>query len=141
MARTAIVAARVSPGIKAATQRAAADDHRSLASFLEHLLISHLVDHGYLQRSQTAPSERAGARGHPFNDDGHLMSAMMAHLNLDVQGILQQQMQSVLQRAQQKCVLCRDSEACRDWLEDGGEESAYRNFCPNAPLFDYMAEC
>jgi hypothetical protein len=54
MVRTASIGIRVEPRLKAAAERAAADDHRSLASFIEKLMIEHLEAKGYLER------ERAG---------------------------------------------------------------------------------
>lgn len=49
--RTATIALRVSPQVKAAAQRAAAADHRSLASLVEKLLVEFLVAEGYLEEN------------------------------------------------------------------------------------------
>ncbi len=40
---------RVDPKVKAATRRAADDDHRSMASLVEKLLVEYLVAAGYLK--------------------------------------------------------------------------------------------
>jgi len=47
--RTEIIALRVDPKVKAATRRAADDDHRSMASLVEKLLVEYLVAAGYLK--------------------------------------------------------------------------------------------
>ncbi len=48
--RSATIAVRVEPRVKAAAQRAAADDHRSVASLLEKLLIEYLTKNNYLEK-------------------------------------------------------------------------------------------
>jgi|GEM_PF-4502378 len=47
--RTEIIALRVDPRVKSATRRAAAADHRSMASLVEKLLVEYLVAAGYLE--------------------------------------------------------------------------------------------
>ena len=46
--RTAAFQVRMRPSVKAAAERAAADDNRSLASLMELLVIEHLRAKGYL---------------------------------------------------------------------------------------------
>ena len=46
--KTAQVKLRLAPELKAAAERAAADDHRSLTSLIEKLLSDHLKAKGYL---------------------------------------------------------------------------------------------
>lgn len=48
MAKTSAISVRVSDQVKAAAEKAAADDSRSLASYVEKLLTDHLRDKGYL---------------------------------------------------------------------------------------------
>ena len=48
MPTTAAIGVRVDPKIKEAAERAAADDHRSVASLLEKLLTEYLTEKGYL---------------------------------------------------------------------------------------------
>ena len=48
MVRTHSLGVRVQPEIKAALERAAADDHRSMSSMIEKLLAEWLTEHGYL---------------------------------------------------------------------------------------------
>lgn len=48
MVRSAAIAVRVEPNIKQAAEKAAGDDHRSVASLLEKLLVEHLRKTGYL---------------------------------------------------------------------------------------------
>lgn len=50
MAKNALpVSFRLSPEVKAAAERAAEDDHRSLSSLVEKLLIEFLKKKGYLE--------------------------------------------------------------------------------------------
>ena len=48
MPRTAAISIRVEPKIKAAVQKAAAADRRTVASFVEKILAEYLVKKGYL---------------------------------------------------------------------------------------------
>ena len=48
MVRTAAIGLRVEPHIKEAAERAAADDHRTVASLLEKVLVEYLKMNGYL---------------------------------------------------------------------------------------------
>jgi predicted HicB family RNase H-like nuclease len=45
---TATLNLRIAPELKAAAEKAAATDNRSLTSLFETLLLSHLHSHGYL---------------------------------------------------------------------------------------------
>jgi hypothetical protein len=49
MAKTSAISIRVSENVKAAAEKAAADDDRSLASYVERLLAQHLREKGYLR--------------------------------------------------------------------------------------------
>ena len=48
MNKTAAISIRVAPEIKEAVKKAAEDDRRTLASFVEKLLVDHLKEKGYL---------------------------------------------------------------------------------------------
>jgi hypothetical protein len=48
MAKTSAISVRVSDQVKAAAEKAAADDSRSVASYVERLLAEHLKAKGYL---------------------------------------------------------------------------------------------
>jgi hypothetical protein len=50
LARTAAIGIRVEPEVKAAAEKAAADDRRTVASLVEKILVEHLEQHGYLKR-------------------------------------------------------------------------------------------
>jgi uncharacterized protein (DUF1778 family) len=50
MARTSAISVRVTEETKKAVEKAAAEDDRSVASFVERLLIAHLKEQGYLQK-------------------------------------------------------------------------------------------
>jgi len=47
--KTATLNLRIDPSLKEAAEKAAADDHRSLTSLMEKLLIEHLKAKGYLK--------------------------------------------------------------------------------------------
>jgi len=47
--KTATLNLRIDPTLKEAAEKAAADDHRSLTSLMEKLLIEHLKAKGYLK--------------------------------------------------------------------------------------------
>jgi hypothetical protein len=48
--RTAVFQVRMRPTVKAAGEKAAADDNRSLAALMETLLVEHLKAKGYLPK-------------------------------------------------------------------------------------------
>jgi hypothetical protein len=68
MARTANIGLRVEPDLKEAAERAATDDHRSVASLLEKLLTEHLEREGYLKRG-VPHSGRSPARPRKLKAD------------------------------------------------------------------------
>jgi hypothetical protein len=41
-------------------------------------------------------------------------------------------------QAARRCAFCHSSRACKAWLEAGGGDSGYREFCPNAAFFDQL---
>lgn len=57
MPKTAAIGVRVDPHVKEAAERAAADDHRSVASLLEKLLIEHLTEKGYLRATRAGEKD------------------------------------------------------------------------------------
>lgn len=70
-------------------------------------------------------------RGYP--EAGRLMPAMAKRLGLDVEG-LEPRMRYMVG---QHCAVCQSHRRCRQWLATASAEStAYRDFCPNAALFD-----
>jgi hypothetical protein len=59
MNRTALIGFRVEPPVKRAAEQAAEQDHRTLSSFLEKILVEFLYAHGYLRRDlQDGPRRR-----------------------------------------------------------------------------------
>ena len=52
--KTAQVNLRIAPALKAAAEKAAADDQRSLTSLVEKLLTDHVRDRGYLPTATEA---------------------------------------------------------------------------------------
>lgn len=59
--KTAQVNLRITPSLKEAADRAAADDQRSLTSLVEKLLTGHLRQNGYL------PTDQEGTRPEDLN--------------------------------------------------------------------------
>ncbi|MCJ2010923.1 hypothetical protein [Methylobacterium sp. J-076] len=47
--KTAVFQVRMRPSVKAAAEKAAAEDNRSLAALIESLMIEHLKAKGYLK--------------------------------------------------------------------------------------------
>lgn len=54
--KTAPLSFRVAPEVKAALERAAKDDHRSLSSLIEKFLIERLRKCGYLDATEKQPA-------------------------------------------------------------------------------------
>tara|TARA_R110002020_G_scaffold134329_1_gene299858 strand:- start:154 stop:312 length:159 start_codon:yes stop_codon:yes gene_type:complete len=52
MAKTSAVSVRVTEETKLALEKAAVEDGRSVASYVDRLLTSHLRDEGYLQKQK-----------------------------------------------------------------------------------------
>lgn len=50
MAKTASLGLRIDPTVKAALEKAASDDRRTVASYVELLLIDHLKKLGYIKQ-------------------------------------------------------------------------------------------
>ncbi|MUZ63500.1 YlcI/YnfO family protein [Agrobacterium vitis] len=50
MAKTSALSVRVPDEVKEAAEKAAKDDGRSLASYVERVLVQHLKDKGYLPK-------------------------------------------------------------------------------------------
>jgi hypothetical protein len=60
MPKTSAISVRVADDVKAALERAAAEDHRPLASYVEKLLLEHLRANGYLAVEPTRAGRVAG---------------------------------------------------------------------------------
>ena len=52
MARTAAIGIKIEPALKEAVEKAAADDGRSMAQWVERLIIRALREQGYLPKPQ-----------------------------------------------------------------------------------------
>ncbi len=57
--RSETIGVRVADDVKSAAVTAAAADNRSIASFVETLLIDHLITQGYLDANRNGRSRRA----------------------------------------------------------------------------------
>ena len=51
--KTASVGIRLEPKVKDALVEASKEDHRTMASYVELLLVAHLRDKGYLRKSRS----------------------------------------------------------------------------------------
>jgi hypothetical protein len=78
-------------------------------------------------------SDQPSAKGTPR---GELMLKMMERTGVDVDQVGEQNFERILAYAGRNCLMCRDTGSCRIWLEEGSEANKYREFCPNAELFD-----
>lgn len=43
-----------------------------------------------------------------------------------------------MRQAMRRCAACRDVERCTAWLAAGAPDDAWRDFCPNAALFERL---
>ncbi len=55
--RPETIGLRVAGDVKSAAAEAAADDNRTISSFVETLLIDHLISQGYLDAKRNGPSK------------------------------------------------------------------------------------
>jgi hypothetical protein len=62
--RSAPIGIRVTPSVKAAAERAAGADHRTLASLIERLLIEHLNKTGFLKTPPAGKGNKGLPEGH-----------------------------------------------------------------------------
>ncbi len=67
MKRTATIGLRVDPEVKQAAENAALDDHRSVASLIEKLLVKHLIESGYLNGRLPASIRMSSHREESYN--------------------------------------------------------------------------
>jgi hypothetical protein len=72
MTKTASIGIRVDPAVKEAAERAASEDHRTLASLVEKLLVEHLRSKGYLP-SQGLPRVKAAPKTLKVNTGGRTL--------------------------------------------------------------------
>jgi hypothetical protein len=61
----------------------------------------------------------------------HLFGEMMERVGADVGAAAREGQGSAFATASRRCLLCRHSQACRQWLDAGGG-LAPPDFCPNA---------
>ena|SRR5689334_15676288 len=59
MPKTSAISVRLADEVKAALEKAASQDHRPLASYVEKLLLEHLRESGYLAVMPTHPGQVA----------------------------------------------------------------------------------
>ena len=45
---------------------------------------------------------------------------------------------AILWQAEWACLDCTSAAECKTWLENSGEDDAYREFCPSSALFDRL---
>lgn len=79
----------------------------------------------------TLPEMERIVRGGP--EASRLLPVMAKHLGIDIE-TLDPRVQYALK---QTCAMCNAHRRCRHWLaKDEGGDDAYKDFCPNADLFD-----
>ncbi len=62
MPRTAAISVRVEPELKAAIEKLGEDDHRTLAQYVERLLIDHVKARGVKTESPAKPPGKSKAK-------------------------------------------------------------------------------
>ena len=105
---------------------------RELSCFSDEQLERVLADAGMTQSDLTAI-----LKGRARNRS--LMAAMMEHFGVKPKeaGL---RYWGALKDAERVCAHCSNVRRCRRWLEWGARNDAPRVFCPNAALFDEIAE-
>lgn len=64
-----------------------------------------------------------------------LMGELMERLSIDPGAAAREGRGISFAAASRRCLVCRNSEACRGWLDAGGGDAAPA-FCPNAAYFN-----
>lgn len=105
---------------------------RELSCFSDEQLERVLADAG-MSQGDLAAIFKGRARNRS------LMAAMMEHFGVRPKeaGL---RYWGALRDAERVCAHCSSVRRCRRWLEWGARNDAPRVFCPNAPLFDEIAE-
>jgi Family of unknown function (DUF6455) len=65
-----------------------------------------------------------------------LMGRMMFRLDVDLEAIVRDASRTRLRSVANVCRGCRQSDLCQHWLDSEEGDSGYRDFCPNASVFD-----
>lgn len=65
-----------------------------------------------------------------------LMGRMMVRLDVDVEGLAREALGTRMRAVANVCRGCRQIGLCRRWLDSGTGEGGYRDFCPNAVVFE-----
>ena len=67
-----------------------------------------------------------------INDRMGLMSKMMKKSNLDMSKLAHADMDSDYRKAVFRCLKCKNSEECVNWVSQDNEKSSAPGFCPNS---------
>lgn len=101
--------------------------HRELAALGDDDLNRVLAETG-LSRAELITAMRNGP------EVRELLDRMLRRVNVSPTSIVP----AVWPELERRCALCATRRRCRDWLDRGSDDTAYRTFCPNAPAFDSL---
>ena len=73
--------------------------------------------------------------GKRMERQAQLMGEVMDRVAVDVNVAARESIGIAFGTASRRCMLCRSSEECRQWLDEGGGDAAPA-FCPNAAFFN-----
>lgn len=73
--------------------------------------------------------------GKRMERQAQLMGEMMERVAVDVGAAARDGIGIAFGAASRRCMMCRSSEECRQWLDKGGGDAAPA-FCPNAAFFN-----
>ncbi len=68
------------------------------------------------------------------------MPRMMRRLGVDSDAAYGSGLGLMMARAARRCSRCHAVDACTAWLSRPAADPSHRDFCPNADLFERMAE-
>ncbi len=67
-----------------------------------------------------------------------LMQDVMAHLDIDTDGVSRTDVGHEMWGAMRSCAFCGNARRCAMWLTSDADPYGYRAFCPNAGILDHL---
>ncbi len=67
-----------------------------------------------------------------------LMQDVMAHLDIDTDGVCTTDVGLEMWMAVRSCMFCGSARRCAMWLANEADPYGYRAFCPNAGILDHL---
>ncbi len=69
-----------------------------------------------------------------------LLARMIEEVAPDFLDVVDQRLDKNLGTALRRCLACKQTALCQDWLDGRRPEIDHRDFCPNAELFEYLSQ-